>query len=48
MESVVEIHKTHGQIARELSTSRVVILMLLKQLENEHKIEQSRNKIEIL
>lgn len=45
---VIEIHKTHEQIARELGTSRVVISRLLKQLENEHKIEQSRNKIEIL
>ncbi|GAA0194038.1 Crp/Fnr family transcriptional regulator [Fulvivirga kasyanovii] len=43
-----EIHKTHEQIARELNTSRVVISRLLKQLENEGKIEQYRNKIEIL
>ncbi|MEQ8241546.1 MAG: Crp/Fnr family transcriptional regulator [Cyclobacteriaceae bacterium] len=43
-----EIHKTHEQIANELSTSRVVISRLLKQLEKEDKIEQGRNKIEIL
>ncbi len=43
-----EIRKTHEQIAKELNTSRVVISRLLKQLENEDKIEQSRNKIEIL
>jgi len=43
-----EINKTHQQIARELNTSRVVISRLLKQLENEGKIEQHRNKIEVL
>ncbi len=43
-----EINKTHEQIARELNTSRVVISRLLKQLEHEGKIEQHRNKIEIL
>lgn len=43
-----EIKKTHEQIARELNTSRVVISRLLKQLENEGKIEQHRNKIDIL
>lgn len=43
-----EIKKTHEQIARELNTSRVVISRLLKQLENEGKIEQHRNKIEVL
>jgi CRP/FNR family transcriptional regulator len=42
------INKTHEQIARELSSSRVVISRLLKQLEKEGKIEQHRNKIEIL
>ncbi|MFT4738282.1 MAG: CRP/FNR family transcriptional regulator [Cyclobacteriaceae bacterium] len=42
------IHKTHQQIAKELSTSRVVISRLLKQLEREEKIEQYRNKIDIL
>ncbi|MDX1627707.1 MAG: Crp/Fnr family transcriptional regulator [Fulvivirga sp.] len=43
-----EIHKTHEQIARELNTSRVVISRLLKKLENQGKIEQHRNLIEIL
>jgi CRP/FNR family transcriptional regulator len=42
------INKTHEQIARELNTSRVVISRLLKKLEKEDKIEQYRNKIEIL
>lgn len=42
------IHKTHSQIARELNTSRVVISRLLKQLERSDKIEQYRNRIEIL
>lgn len=42
------INKTHEQIARELNTSRVVISRLMKQLELEGKIEQQRNKIEIL
>lgn len=43
-----EIHKTHQQIADELSTSRVVVSRLLKKLEIEEKIAQFRNKIEIL
>lgn len=43
-----EINKTHEQIARELNTSRVVISRLVKQLENEGKVEQHRNRIEIL
>lgn len=43
-----EIKKTHEQIAKELSTSRVVVSRLLKQLEKEEKIEQYRNRIEIL
>ncbi|MEQ8926859.1 MAG: Crp/Fnr family transcriptional regulator [Fulvivirga sp.] len=43
-----EINKTHAEIARELNTSRVVISRLLKKLEKEDKIEQHRNKIEIL
>ncbi len=42
------IRKTHQQIADELSTSRVVISRLLKQLEKEGKIEQHRHLIEIL
>ncbi len=43
-----EIKKTHEQIAKELNTSRVVVSRLLKQLEKEGKIEQHRNKIEVL
>ena len=43
-----EIRKTHEQIARELNSSRVVISRLLKQLEKEGKIEQHRNRIEVL
>lgn len=43
-----EINKTHEQIARELNSSRVVISRLLKQLEKEGKIEQHRNRVEIL
>ncbi len=43
-----EIHKTHAQIANELGTSRVVVSRLLKQLEREDKIEQHRNRIEIM
>jgi CRP/FNR family transcriptional regulator len=42
------IEKTHEQIARDLNTSRVVVSRLLKQLEKEDKIEQHRNRIEIL
>lgn len=42
------IHKTHEQIANELNTSRVVVSRLLKKLEKEQKIEQYRNRIEIL
>lgn len=42
------IEKTHEQIAKELSTSRVVVSRLLKQLEQEEKIEQYRNRIEVL
>lgn len=42
------INKTHEQIANELNTSRVVVSRLLKQLEREEKIEQYRNRIEIL
>ena len=43
-----EIHKTHQQIANELNTSRVVISRLLKKLEKEGRIEQYRNRIDIL
>lgn len=42
------ILKTHQDIAEDLNTSRVVISRLLKQLENENKIELSRNKIMVL
>jgi len=42
------INKTHEAIAQELNTSRVVISRLLKKLENEGKIEQQRNRLEIL
>ncbi len=42
------INKTHEQIARELNTSRVVVSRLLKQLERQDKIEQHRNRIEVL
>ncbi len=42
------IAKTHQQIANELNTSRVVVSRLLKKLEKEDKIEQKRNRIEIL
>jgi len=43
-----EINMSHEQIAQHLNTSRVVISRLLKQLENEGKIEIERNKISIL
>jgi CRP/FNR family transcriptional regulator len=42
------IEKTHEQIARDLNTSRVVVSRLLKQMEKQDKIEQHRNRIEIL
>ena len=42
------INMTHQQIARELNSSRVVISRLLKQLEQKQKIQQFRNRIEIL
>ncbi|MEO9482465.1 MAG: Crp/Fnr family transcriptional regulator [Ekhidna sp.] len=42
------INKTHEQIARDLDTSRVVVSRLLKHMEREEKIEQHRNRIEIL
>jgi len=42
------INKTHEQIANELNTSRVVVSRLLKQLERDGKIEQYRNRIEIM
>ena len=39
---------THQEIAEDLHTSRVVISRLLKQLEQEHKIQLGRNKISVL
>ncbi len=38
----------HNDIADDLNTSRVVISRILKQLENENKINLSRNKIEVV
>ncbi|MFY0605373.1 MAG: Crp/Fnr family transcriptional regulator [Cyclobacteriaceae bacterium] len=43
-----EIHKTHEQIATEMNTSRVVVSRLLKKLEREGRIEQYRNRIDVL
>jgi len=42
------INITHQEIANDLSTSRVVVSRLLKQLEKEAKIKLYRNRIEIL
>jgi len=42
------LNTTHQEIAQDLNTSRVVISRLLKQLENEKKIQLYRNKIEVL
>ncbi|MGB3467762.1 MAG: Crp/Fnr family transcriptional regulator [Cyclobacteriaceae bacterium] len=42
------IEKTPEQIAKELNTSRVVVSRILKQLEMQEKIEQYRNRIEVL
>jgi CRP/FNR family transcriptional regulator len=42
------IYTTHQEIAYDLNTSRVVISRLLKQLENEKKIELHRNRIEVI
>lgn len=39
---------THKEIAIDLNTSRVVVSRLLKQLENEGKLNIFRNKIEVL
>ncbi|MDP5081652.1 MAG: Crp/Fnr family transcriptional regulator [Winogradskyella sp.] len=44
--TILEI--THQEIAEDLHTSRVVISRLLKQLENERKIELGRNRISVL
>ncbi len=43
-----EVNMSHQEIANQMNTSRVVISRLLKQLEREGKIEQHRNRIEIL
>lgn len=42
------LNVTHEGIARDLSSSRVVISRLLKQLENKGKLKLHRNEIEIL
>lgn len=42
------IKASHNTIAEELSTSRVVISRLLKQLENEKKVLLYRNEVKIL
>ncbi|HPK10293.1 MAG TPA: Crp/Fnr family transcriptional regulator [Saprospiraceae bacterium] len=39
---------SHLEVARELHSSRVVISRLMKKLENEGLVKQSRNKIEFL
>lgn len=39
---------THQDIATDLNTSRVVVSRLLKQLENETRIDLHRNKLEVL
>jgi len=39
---------THEQLANELGTARVVVSRLLKQLENEGKVQLGRNKINIM
>jgi CRP/FNR family transcriptional regulator len=45
-EVLVEI--THEQLAQKLNTSRVVVSRILKDLENQHKIELHRGKIKVL
>ncbi len=42
------INITHQEIANDLSTSRVVVSRLLKQLEHEGRIKLYRNRIELL
>ncbi|MEO1254614.1 MAG: Crp/Fnr family transcriptional regulator, partial [Bacteroidota bacterium] len=46
--SSFEVLKTHEEIAKDLGTSRVVISRLLKKIELDERIQQHRNKIEIL
>ncbi len=42
------INLSHGQIAAELATSRVVVSRLLKKLEDDHKLLLYRNQIKLL
>jgi CRP/FNR family transcriptional regulator len=42
------IYVTHEQLATELGTARAVVSRLLKQLENEGKLQLNRNKITLL
>ena len=42
------INITHQEIANDLSTSRVVVSRLLKQLENEGTVKLYRNRVELL
>lgn len=44
----MELQITHHEIAEELNSSRVVISRLLKQLENNRKLNLHRNTIEML
>jgi len=46
--STTELTVTHQQLAHELGTAREVVSRLLKQLENDRKIQLSRNKIKVL
>jgi len=42
------LHITHEQLANELGTARVVVLRLLKQLEEMGKVKLGRNKISLM
>ncbi|ROI04574.1 MULTISPECIES: Crp/Fnr family transcriptional regulator [unclassified Chryseobacterium] len=42
------VHTTHEQLANELGTARVVVSRLLKQLEEDGKVQLGRNKILLL
>ena len=44
----VNLKITHQEIAADLNSSRVVITRLLKQLQDEGKIQTTRNKIKVL
>ena len=46
--NTTELTVTHQQLAHELGTAREVVSRLLKQLENDRKIQLSRNKIKVL